>query len=964
MFSLFLGMANISFALPACPSSGYFHNCFGTYIWEDDKYVGEWKNDKQHGQGTYTWANGEKYVGEWKNGNKHGQGTFTWADGEKYVGEWQDDNRTGQGTYSYPNGNKHVGGYKDNKRYGQGTHTYASGEKYVGEYKDNKRHGQGTYSWADGEKYVGEWKNNKRNGQGTNTWGPNSEWAGDKYFGEYKDDKKHGQGFYNFANGDKYFGVWQDDKMHGQATYTYADGSKDVGEFQNGKLNGYAIQYNADGSILQEGIFKDDKFLYTEERSVTNSTLQTCPSSGNLHNCHGTYTWDNGDKYVGEFKDNKYHGKGSYTFADGENYAGEYKNGKRHGQGNNTYGNGDKYVGEYKDSKIHGYGTYYYLADNQFKGDKYVGEYRNGKRNGQGTYTYSDGENYAGEYKNDKRHGQGTNTYVNGDKYVGEYKDGKIHGYGTYYYLADNQFKGDKYFGEYKNDKRHGQGTYAFSDGAKYVGEWENDNLNGYATTYYADGSIHQEGIFKDDKFLYTEKRSVTNSTLQTCPSSGNLHNCHGTYTWDNGDKYVGEWQSNNMHGRGTYTFGPNTKWAGDEYAGEYKNGYFDGYGTYTWSSGSKYVGQYQKDKRHGKGTYTYSNGDKYIGEYQNDKRHGQGSYTYVNGSKDVGTFENGKLNGYAVTYHSDGSIDQMGIFKDDKFLYAQNNPDSANQNNCDKDPALCTIVQLCSKASYYINGEKAWKPDYNSKKYVIEAEKNGVTCGVKSEIAKSTTEEILPAASGSGFFITKNGHVITNEHVIEGCEQVKVHYDGSVHESVILSSDKFNDLALIKINYNPEVVFSLATDSPYLGQDIIAAGYPLVSDLGNTLKVTSGIVSALSAIDDTSKFQMDVPVQPGNSGGPIFDINGNILGVVVARSTHEETQLVNFGIKAATVRNLIDANNIKLQPPNIEPINKRKFSEAMTKGTVLLSCWMTLTQIEEFNTQSSGKVFFKEFQH
>ena len=53
-----------------------------------------------------------------------------------------------------------------------------------------------------------------------------------------------------------------------------------------------------------------------------------------------------------------------------------------------------------------------------------------------------------------------------------------------------------------------------------------------------------------------------------------------------------------------------------------------------------------------------------------------------------------------------------------------------------------------------------------------------------------------------------------------------------------------------------------------------------------------------------------------------------------------------------------------KIINPNIEPINKRKFSEAMTEGTVLLSCWMTLTQIEEFNTQSSGKVFFKEFQH
>ncbi len=618
----------------------------------------------------------------------------------------------------------------------------------------------------------------------------------------------------------------------------------------------------------------------------TGFALPACPSSGHFNNCYGTFTWDNGDKYLGEWKDNKRHGQGIYKYVNGNKYAGEFKNNYLHGQGTFTWG-----------------------PNTEWAGDKYVGEFKKSLRHGQGTYNFANGNKHVGEYKDNNRDGQGTYTYTDGSRYIGEHK----------------------------NNSRHGQGTFIFADGSKWIGAWENGYLNGYAIKYYADGSIDQEGIFKDDKFLYEEKRSATNSALPACPKSGYFHNCYGSYTFASGNTYVGEFKDTKRHGQGTFT----------------------------WADGEKYIGGFKDDNFHGQGTYTFADGsewagDKYIGEYKEGKKHGQGTYTFADGSKEVGEWKNNKLNGYAIKYYADGSIKQEGIFKNDKFLYAQKSQDNAN--NCAEDPAFCTIVQLCSKASFYTNGEKAWKTDYNSKKYVIEAEKNGVTCGVKSEIAKSTTEEILPAASGSGFFITKNGHVITNEHVIEGCEQVKVHYDGSVHESVILSSDKFNDLALIKINYNPEVVFSLATDSPYLGQDIIAAGYPLVSDLGNTLKVTSGIVSALSAIDDTSKFQMDVPVQPGNSGGPIFDINGNILGVVVARSTHEETQLVNFGIKAATVRNLIDANNIKLQPPNIEPINKRKFSEAMTKGTVLLSCWMTLTQIEEFNTQSSGKVFFKEF--
>jgi hypothetical protein len=608
-------------------------------------------------------------------------------------------------------------------------------------------------------------------------------------------------------------------------------------------------------------------------------------------------------------------------------------------------------VGEYKNDEINGQGTYTWGQNSKWAGDKYVGEYKNGKKHGHGTYNFANGEKYVGEYKHGKKHGQGIVTFSDGDKYEGEWKNNKKHGQGTYTF-AD----GEKYVGEYKNGKYHGKGTYTYANGFKEVGEYKNGKLNGHAIKYNADGIVYQEGIFKNDEFLYTQKRNATKSPLPACPTSGYFHNCYGSYTWDDGSQYVGEYKNDKRHGQGTLT------WIdGNKYEGEWQNDKRHGQGTYTYVYGDKYVGEFKNDKRNGNGTYTYSNGDKYVGEYKDSNRHGQGTYTFADGKKEVGEWQNSKLNGYAIQYNADGSIDQEGIFKEGKFLYAQKGQNT--KDRCDGDPALCTIVQLCTKASFYINGQKEWKTDYKSEKYVIEAKKNGVSCGVKSEIAKPSMNEILPAASGSGFFITKNGHVITNEHVVEGCQEVKVHHDGRVHKSIILSSDKSNDLALIKINYNPEVVFSLTKEPPYLGQELIAAGYPLVSDLGNTLKVTSGIVSALSAIDDTSKFQMDVPVQPGNSGGPIFDINGNVLGVVVARSTHEETQLVNFGIKAATVQNLIDANNIKLKLPNKEPINKRKFSEAMTRGTVLLSCWMTLTQIEELNTLSSGKVFFKEFQ-
>ena len=159
-------------SLPNCPSdqSKRYHNCFGTI----------------------NFNNGDKYVGEWKDNKSHGQGTFTW-----------------------------------------GKDTEWAGEKYVGEFKDNKRHGQGTYTYANGDKYVGEFKDGKCHGQGTYTFGINSEWAGDKYVGEHKDNEFHGQGTYTYASGDKYVGEWKDGDQYGQGIYTYPDGREERGYHMN-----------------------------------------------------------------------------------------------------------------------------------------------------------------------------------------------------------------------------------------------------------------------------------------------------------------------------------------------------------------------------------------------------------------------------------------------------------------------------------------------------------------------------------------------------------------------------------------------------------------------------------------------------------------------------------------------------------------------------------------------------------
>jgi len=152
--------------------------------------------------------NGHKYEGQWKDGKQHGSGTLTYADGSKYEGQWKDD-----------------------KQHGSGTLTFANGDKYEGQWKDDKQHGSGTYIFADGEKYEGQWKDDKKHGSGTYTFA-----SGNKYEGQWKDDKKHGSGTFTYADGSKYEGQWKDGKQHGSGTFTYADGSKKIVEFKNDKL--------------------------------------------------------------------------------------------------------------------------------------------------------------------------------------------------------------------------------------------------------------------------------------------------------------------------------------------------------------------------------------------------------------------------------------------------------------------------------------------------------------------------------------------------------------------------------------------------------------------------------------------------------------------------------------------------------------------------------------------------------
>ena len=160
--------------------NGRFHGDGMYYFANGDFYFGDFKNGRFHGDGMkYTYKNKSSEYGVWKN-NVCKKTIICIAEEKistnytkrnqyihKYIGQLKDGKYNGEGTYYFANGDRYEGQWKDDKRNGQGTHYYADGHKYVGQWKDDKYDGQGTLFWADGQKYVGQWKDGKRHGQGT-----------------------------------------------------------------------------------------------------------------------------------------------------------------------------------------------------------------------------------------------------------------------------------------------------------------------------------------------------------------------------------------------------------------------------------------------------------------------------------------------------------------------------------------------------------------------------------------------------------------------------------------------------------------------------------------------------------------------------------------------------------------------------------------------------------------------------
>ena len=220
----------------------------------------------------------------------------------------------------------------------------------------------------------------------------------------------------------------------------------------------------------------------------------------------------------------------------------------QNGYGTFKYQSGAAYQGNFKDGQIHGQGILYFS-----NGDKYIGEWENRYREGKGKLTFHNGDIYQGNFVRNEFNGHGVIEFANGDEFDGNFLDGQFQGKGTMVYANE-----DKYIGEWKNNLRHGVGKLILSNGDIQEGNWEKDKYQEEEQYPIADAEISDKNL-RDCNETYCEQGRGIYYYPDGAEYIGSFENGkpagHGTCYYASGDRYVGYWQNHGPNGEGVYTY-------------------------------------------------------------------------------------------------------------------------------------------------------------------------------------------------------------------------------------------------------------------------------------------------------------------------------------------------------------------------------------------------------------------------
>lgn len=702
-------------------------------------------------------------------------------------------------------------------------------------------------------------------------------------------------------------------------------------------------------------------------------------------------------KWEGSCVNGKANGYGKLTkYKDGEyesTYEGEFKNGIRDGKGKFSHVSGTVLECNFKNGQAVGYGKY-----NLGEGNYYEGEILNYRKHGNGIFKGANGSKFEGFFVSDRMYTgkytgyDGKITYL--QKYYSVEKiNEKSSGYkpeigvrvteffddkwnrckqkdASYYrlvtYESDNKPKGlvkDFYISgqlqseftavylDYDDEGKNfheGEATWYYKNGKiQQKRYYYNNKINGKNTFYYDNGQIAQEANYN---------HGVLNGMYQQWYKTGRLKI---TALYEDGSLVDNKYIEFDENGLGALVYNENFRANKEDWEAN-----LDGSSSQITNDGQ--VSLYLKNDNI---TYRYNyvtldQNSNYSIESTIQKKSGKGNegYGIIFGFKD-------RNNYYQFLISEYGSYIILGKFEGVNIKICEWTKSTAinigNKRNQLK------IMKFEDEFIFSINGVVVERP----KSQDLRGNNIGITAGGRGEyilenifvkefmsaeeLQKKGPKNISSSSSewkgnGSGFFINEKGYIATNYHVVEDASAIQVEYFQkglkNTFAAKVIVTDKQNDLAIIQINDPkfktiPRIPYVFSSSIKDVGSEVFALGYPMANVMGDEIKFTDGKISSKTGIEgDITVYQISVPIQPGNSGGPLFDIKGNLVGITSSalNKEHFNSENVNYAIKTTYLKNLIDVmpESITL-PNNIEIYNK-----PLTEKIKLLSDFIPIIRV------------------
>ena len=675
--------------------------------------------------------------------------------------------------------------------------------------------------------------------------------------------------------------------------------------------------------------------------------------------------------YEGEFLNGIREGKGKFSHKSETILECNFKNGQAIGYGKYDLGNGNYYNGEIVNYRQHGNGTLKMANGSKFEGffvsDRmYTGKFTN--FDGKVTYIqkYFPVEKISeksGRYKPEI--GVRVTEYFDDKWNRCQQKDASFYRLVTY--ESDNKPKGvvkDFYISgqlqseftavylDYEDEGKNfheGEATWYFKNGKiEQKRYYFNNKINGKNTFYYDNGQMAQEinyslGVYDG---LYQQWYKTGKLKISAFYETGRLVE----------NKYI-EYDEN---GLGALVYNENFKINKEQWERKFQ----DNISRITEDGNlSLYLNTDNLTSRFNYITLDQKSSFSIESVIQKKSGKGNEGYGLIFGFKDWNNY-------YQFLISEYGSYIILGEFEGVNIKICQWT--KSNAINIGNKRNLLKVMKFGDEFIFSINGEVVERP----KSKDLRGNNIGIIAGgrgefvlenliVKEFLTDKELEQKRPKnistsanewkGNGSGFFINEKGYIATNYHVVEEANAIQVEYFQkgvkNIFSAKVIVTDKQNDLAIIQVDDPkfktlPTIPYVFSSTIKDVGSEVFALGYPMAQVMGDEIKFTDGKISSKTGIEgDITVYQISVPIQPGNSGGPLFDNKGNLVGITSSGLNKEyfNSENVNYAIKTTYLKNLIDVmpENIRL-PNNVDIYNK-----PLTEKIKLLSDFIPIIRVK-----------------